>query len=97
MALTSQLRNLLAALEAEEAAQKSKSNVHTYTNSGQGSQNITGTKNNSGAYAGDGNSHHISNHHGYSPAINNHGNFHGNGNGGFIGGNFDSSTWNYRI
>ncbi|KAL2341686.1 hypothetical protein Fmac_009626 [Flemingia macrophylla] len=91
MAVASQLRNLRAALEAEEAAEKNK-NVHTYTNSGHGSQNITGTKNNFGAYAGDGNSHHISNHHGYAPAISNPG--YTFNNGGFISSKFDASTEN---
>ena len=95
MALTSQLRNLLAALEAEEAAQKSKGKVNTYTNHGDGFQNITGTKTNSGAYSGDGNTHHATNNYGGGPAIYYCGNFQGHGNGGFIGGNFDASTRNY--
>ncbi|KAK7412888.1 hypothetical protein VNO78_04611 [Psophocarpus tetragonolobus] len=97
MALASQLRSLLAAIEAEEAAEKSKRNVNTYTNHGDGFQNITGTKHNSGAYSGDGNTHHVSNNLGGGPAINNSGTFHGHGNGGIIGGNFDASTTNYRI
>ncbi|RDY01955.1 hypothetical protein CR513_14658, partial [Mucuna pruriens] len=61
------------------------------------SKNITGTKTNSGVCSGDGNTHHTSNNYGNGPAINNSGNFHGHGNGGFVGGNFDASTRNYRI
>ncbi|TKY72512.1 hypothetical protein E2542_SST01253 [Spatholobus suberectus] len=97
MALTDQLRNLLAALEAEEAAKNSKGNVNSYTNHGDGFQNITGNKTNSGAYAGDGNSHHVSNNNGRGPSINNSGAFRGHGNGSFVGGNFDASTRNYRV
>jgi len=51
MDLASILRGMLADVEAEEAAQNSKG--ESYTNHGDGSQNITGSKNNSGEKAGD--------------------------------------------
>ncbi|ESW19346.1 hypothetical protein PHAVU_006G116800 [Phaseolus vulgaris] len=53
MDLASILRGMLAYVEAEEAAQNSKGDVKSYTNRGDGSQNITGSKNNSGEKAGD--------------------------------------------
>ncbi|KAK7329549.1 hypothetical protein VNO77_23719 [Canavalia gladiata] len=90
MSLTTQLRNLLASLEAEEAAKTSKG---SYTNH-LGFQNITGTKDNSGIYAGDGNNYHL----GGGPAgptINNSGSFQGQGNGGYVNGNFNASRWNH--
>ncbi|KAK7329547.1 hypothetical protein VNO77_23717 [Canavalia gladiata] len=76
--MTAQLRSLLAAMEAEEAAKATRG---SYTNRG-GFQNITGTKNNSGTYAGDGNTY----HQGGAPVINNSGQFHGQGNGGYVNG-----------
>nr|ABF66655.1 cold-induced PsAD2-like protein [Ammopiptanthus mongolicus] len=98
MALNSRaLRNLLAAMEAEEAAEKaSNGTTSSFNNYGNGNQSHTDTKINSGAYSGDGNSHHTYNKHGGSD-INNSGTFNGHGNGGFIGGNFDASSRNYRI
>ncbi|KAK7329550.1 hypothetical protein VNO77_23720 [Canavalia gladiata] len=94
MATISHLRSLLAALEAEEAAKASQG---SYTNHS-GFQNITGTKTNSGAYAGDGNTyHHNSNGNGGYPIINNSGTFHGRGDGAYLNGNFNAPEANYHI
>jgi len=44
---------MLEDMEAEGAAQNSRDDVNSYTNRGDGSQNITGRKSNSGKKAGD--------------------------------------------
>ena len=96
MAMSARMRKLLAELEeleAEEAAQKSKGN--SFSNYGDRNQCYAGPNTNSGAYSGNGNSHHTNNNYGSGPAINNSGNFQGHGNGGFFRGNFDASTRNY--
>ncbi|OIV95929.1 hypothetical protein TanjilG_27033 [Lupinus angustifolius] len=90
------LRKLLAAMEAEEAGQKSTNHgtQDSFNNYG-GHQNYSGSRINSGANSGDRYNHQSYDNHGGS-AINNTGTFNGNGNGGNIGGNFDASTRNYR-
>ncbi|MQI72024.1 hypothetical protein EI017_25015 [Escherichia coli] len=64
--MAARLRNLIALLEAEEAAEKANSNgtVGSFNNYGNGNQSYTGSKINSGAYSGDGNSHQTSNNFG---------------------------------
>ena len=96
MAMSARLRKLLAELEAEEAAEKSKGG-NSFVNDGNGNQCYAGPNTNSGAYSGIGNSHRTNNNYGSGPAINNSGNFTGHGNGGFSDGNFDASTRNYRF
>ncbi|KAK7246282.1 hypothetical protein RIF29_41144 [Crotalaria pallida] len=98
------LRKLLAAMEAEEAAMEAeeaagKSTNHgtadSFNNYGDGNQNYSNSRINSGANSGDRYNRRTYNNHGDN-AINNSGTFYGNGNGGNIGGNFDASTKNYR-
>ncbi|KAK7246279.1 hypothetical protein RIF29_41141 [Crotalaria pallida] len=95
------LRKLLAAMEAEEAAGKSSSyganygTTGSFNNYGDGNQTYKDSIVNSGANSGDRYNRRTYNNHGDN-TINNSGTFHGNGNGGNIGGNFDASTRNYR-
>ncbi|MCH98935.1 hypothetical protein A2U01_0019944 [Trifolium medium] len=94
------LKNLIAMLEAEEAAESSKSinngTANSFNNHGNGGQNFSGAKINSGANSGDRNKYHTTNNN-RDRTINNRGNVIGHGNGGFIDGNFDASskTYNY--
>jgi hypothetical protein len=94
------LKNLIAMLEAEEAAEASKSinngTSNSFNNHGNGGQNFSNAKIYSGANAGDRNKHRTTNNNN-GRTINNHGNVVGHGNGGFIDGNFDASskTYNY--
>ncbi|KAK7412893.1 hypothetical protein VNO78_04619 [Psophocarpus tetragonolobus] len=91
------LKNILEMIEADEAQKGSNSNrgtLNSFNNHGNGSQNFSGAKINSGTNSGDRNSYRTSNHYG-GRTINNTGTFNGNGNGGFIDGGFNSSTTNY--
>jgi len=94
------IKTLIAMLEAEEAAEASKSTNHgtanSFNNHGNGDQNFSGAKINAGANSGDRNKHRTTNSYG-GRTINNKGStFNGHGNGGFIDGNFDASTKNYN-
>ncbi|XP_004487766.1 uncharacterized protein [Cicer arietinum] len=93
------IKNLLAMLEAEEAAEGSKSSnngtSHAFNNHGNGEQNFSGAKINSGANSGDRNRHRTNNNY-HGRTINNSGTVNGHGNGGFVDGNFDASTKNYK-
>ncbi|KAK7332703.1 hypothetical protein VNO80_29458 [Phaseolus coccineus] len=66
----------------------------SFNNHGNGNQNFSNAKINSGANSGDRNRYNSSNHYG-ERVINNSGTFNGNGNGGYIEGGFNSSTNNY--
>ncbi|KAK7246275.1 hypothetical protein RIF29_41137 [Crotalaria pallida] len=83
------LRKLLAAMEAEEAAGKSSSNgatiIGSFNNYGDGNQTYKDSIVNSGANSGDRFNRRTYNNHGDNN-IYNSGTFHGNGNGGNIGG-----------
>ncbi|KAK8468787.1 hypothetical protein PHAVU_006G116700 [Phaseolus vulgaris] len=68
MDLASKLRGMLADVEAKEAAQNSKGYVKSYTNRGDGSQNITGRKSNSGQKSGDRTTYNITNNYAARPA-----------------------------
>ncbi|KAJ1380597.1 hypothetical protein SESBI_45875 [Sesbania bispinosa] len=94
------IQNLRQMLEAEEANEGSKSSTNygttgSFNNSGNGGQNFSGAKINSGAYSGDRNRHRTSNNFN-GRTVNNSGTFNGHGNGGFIDGDFDASTRNYN-
>ncbi|RDX83085.1 hypothetical protein CR513_36035, partial [Mucuna pruriens] len=80
------MKKILAMIEAEEAAGKGSSNNYgtsgSFNNHG-GAQDFKNAMINSGQNAGNRNRYHTSNHHG-ERTVNNSGNFHGNGNGGFV-------------
>lgn len=85
-------------VEAEEAAERSKTNNGTessFNSYGNGNQNFSGAKINSGANSGDRNRYRTANNYN-GRIINNNGKFNGHGNGGFIDGGFDASTTNYN-
>ncbi|CAK8531571.1 unnamed protein product [Lathyrus sativus] len=90
------LKNLIAMLEAEEA-EAAKSNNHgtadAFSNHGSGDQNFSNAKINSGANSGDRIKRRTTNNRG-GRTVNNSGNFHGNGNGGYTQGDFNASTSN---
>ncbi len=58
------VRNLLAILETEEAAKGNNGTVNSFNNHGNGNQDFSRSKINSGAYSGDGNRHYTSNNNG---------------------------------
>ncbi|KAJ1407733.1 putative insoluble matrix shell protein 4-like [Sesbania bispinosa] len=80
------IQNLIKLLEAEEAAgEGSKSTNYgttgSFNNHGNGEQNFSRAKINSGAYSGDRNRYRTSNNFG-DRTVNNSGTFNGHGNGG---------------
>ncbi|RDY05057.1 hypothetical protein CR513_11142, partial [Mucuna pruriens] len=90
---------ILAMIEAEEAAGKGGSSDNygtsgSFNNHG-GPQDFSNAAINSGQNSGNRNRYHTSNHHG-ERTVNNSGNFHGNGNSGFVEGGFDASTRNFH-
>ncbi|XP_061344831.1 uncharacterized protein LOC133290712 [Gastrolobium bilobum] len=96
MSSSAVLRQLLALLEAEEAAKGSNNGTqNSFNNHGDGNQDFSNAKINSGAYSGDRNRYRTTNNHGRR-TINNSGTFNGHGNGGFIDGDFDASTTNHN-
>ncbi|KAK7303694.1 hypothetical protein RJT34_14607 [Clitoria ternatea] len=91
------MKSIMELVEAEEAGKGTNHGTsNSFNNNGNGHQDFSNAKINSGAYAGDRNRYHTSNQYG-GRAINNSGTFNGsgNGNGSFIEGGFDSSTRNY--
>lgn len=103
MTSPSLMKRILEMIEAEQAGKGSYYGAPNYgtsnsfNNQGNGNQDFSGASINSGNHVGNRNWYRTSNHQG-ERVINNNGNFHGNGNGGFIEGgrvDFDSSTRNY--
>ncbi|KAK7246286.1 hypothetical protein RIF29_41148 [Crotalaria pallida] len=90
------VRKLLAQMEAEEAAGKSNNSgtANAFNNYGNGDMDYRGARINSGVNSGNRYNRRIRNNYGKNE-INNSGTFHGNGNGGNIGGDFNASTTNY--
>ncbi|KAK7303693.1 hypothetical protein RJT34_14606 [Clitoria ternatea] len=90
------MRNIMELIEAEEAGKGTNhGTANSFNNHGNGNQNFSGAKINSGSHAGDRNRYNTSNQFG-GRAVHNSGTFNGNGNGSFIEGGFDSSTRNYH-
>ncbi|KAK7329543.1 hypothetical protein VNO77_23713 [Canavalia gladiata] len=89
------VKNILEIVQAEEAARGNYYGTsNSFNNHGNGNQDFSRSRINGGVYSGDHNRNRTSYHHG-GRYIENSGAFHGNGNGGFIEGGFDSSTRNY--
>ncbi|KAK7412892.1 hypothetical protein VNO78_04618 [Psophocarpus tetragonolobus] len=89
------MKSILELVEAEQAGKGNNYGTsNSFNNHGNGHQNFSRAKINSGANSGDRNRYDTSNHYN-GRTINNSGTFNGNGNGGFIEGGFDSSSRNY--
>lgn len=94
------LQSLRKLLETEEGADELFNSNHgtanSFNNHGNGKQDFSRAKINSGANSGNRNRYHTANNYG-GRTINNRGStFNGHGNGGFIDGDFNASTTNYN-
>ncbi|KAA0872111.1 hypothetical protein EYC94_26075 [Enterobacter hormaechei] len=95
------IQSLMKLLEEEEEGAKEGSNytnhgtAHAFNNRGNGNQDFSGAKINSGANSGDRNRYRKTQSFG-GRTVNNKGTFNGHGNGSFIEGDFNASGTNYN-